>query len=60
MREDTNTFGLRQWYYFSVSNRKPGKYKFKIFKFTKNYSLYKEGMKPFVCEDNTNDWKQGC
>lgn len=48
MREDTNTFGLRQWFYFSVYNKKAGKYKFRIYKYSKYYSLYKEGMKPFV------------
>ncbi len=48
MREDTNTYGLRQWYYFSVTNHKSGKYKFKIFKFSKYYSLYRDGMKPFI------------
>lgn len=41
MREDTNTFGIRQWFYFSVYNKKAGRYKFRIYKFTKNYSLYK-------------------
>jgi len=48
MREDTNTHGLRQWYYFVVTNRKPIKVKFRIYKFTKSYSLYRMGMKPYI------------
>ncbi len=48
MREDTNTFGLRQWFYYSVSNKKAGKFKFRVYKYSKYYSLYKEGMRPFV------------
>lgn len=48
MREDTNSYGLRQWYYFCVSNKKQGRYKFRIYKFSKFYSLYKDGMKPFI------------
>lgn len=48
MREDTNTIGLRQWFYFAVTNRKIGRFKFRIYKFSKFYSLYKDGMKPFV------------
>lgn len=48
MREDTNTFGLRQWFYYSVTNKKAGRYKFRIYKFSKYYSLYKDGMKPFI------------
>ena len=48
MREDTNTHGLRQWFYFQVSNRKAMKTKFRIYKFSKYYSLYRQGMKPFV------------
>lgn len=48
MREDTNTFGLRQWFYFSACNKKAGKFKFRVYKYSKYYSLYKEGMRPFV------------
>jgi hypothetical protein len=48
MREDTNTHGLRQWYYFQVQNNKPIRVKFKIYKFSKFYSLYNEGMKPYI------------
>lgn len=59
MREDTNTYGLRQWFYFSVINRKPGKYKFRICKYSKFYSLYREGMKPFIRTNTEPEWKQG-
>ena len=51
MREDTNTYGLRQWFHFSVSSRKAERYKFRIYKFSKYYSLYRDGMKPYICED---------
>lgn len=57
MREDTNTFGLRQWFYFSVANSKAEKYKFRIYKFNKAFSLYKNGMKPFFrCAGE--EWRQ--
>lgn len=40
-------------------NRKAGRYKFRIYKFSKRYSLYKEGMKPFCCINNlNNEWHQ--
>jgi hypothetical protein len=42
MREDTNTKGLRQWFYFEVSNRRPIKIKFRIYKFTRYFSLYRK------------------
>ena len=57
MREDTNTYGLRQWFHFSVSSRKVERYKFRIYKFSKYYSLYRDGMKPYICEDQL-DWRQ--
>ena len=41
MREDTNTHGLRQWFFFQVTNRKPITIKFRIYKFSKYYSLYR-------------------
>ena len=60
MREDTNTFGLRQWFYYSVTNKKAGRYKFRIYKFSKYYSLYKDGMKPFirVMTSDSVQWRQ--
>jgi len=45
MRTDTNTKGHKQWFYFSVKNKKTGVYKFNILNFTKQSSLYNHGMK---------------
>jgi hypothetical protein len=57
MREDTNTHGLRQWYFFEVVTKKAIKLKFRIYKFTKKHSLYNSGMKPFVRTHST-EWSQ--
>lgn len=62
MREDTNTHGLRQWFYFVATNRKQIKIKFRVYKFTKSYSLYRLGMKPYirtVINEVLMDWQQG-
>lgn len=60
MREDTNTHGLRQWFYFQAINRKAMKVKFRIYKFSKYYSLYRLGMKPFIRNwKQSSAWKQG-
>jgi len=48
MREDTNTHGLRQWFYFQVVCNRPLKIMFRIYKYTKKHSLYKYGMKPYM------------
>jgi hypothetical protein len=48
MRVDTNTQGHRQWYYFSVKNKKQCKVTFNIYEFSKSLSLYQRGMKPYV------------
>ena len=48
MREDTNTHGLRQWYYYQIRNLRATKVKFRIYKFSKSHSLYRYGMKPYV------------
>ena len=59
MREDTNTHGLRQWFYFVAFNKKPIKAKIRIYKFRKVYSLYRHGMKPFVRKPlKSNEWHQ--
>lgn len=42
MREDTNTKGLRQWFYFEVSNRRPTKIRFRVYKFSRYFSLYRK------------------
>lgn len=41
LREDTNTKGQRQWYFFEVFNKKPCRCRFRIYKFTKYFSLYR-------------------
>jgi len=48
LQEDTNTNGHTQWYYFSVTNQRPGTYKFTILNLYKSDSLYAEGMLPAV------------
>ncbi len=48
MRVDTNTKGHRQWYYFSVKNKKSIKVRFNIYRFNKSASLYQRGMRPYV------------
>jgi hypothetical protein len=48
MRADTNTLGHRQWYYFSVKNKRIGAVTFNIYYFLKPLSLYQKGMKPYV------------
>lgn len=57
MREDTNTHGLRQWFFFEMKARKSCKLRLRIYKFSKKISLYKLGMKPFVRTKEEN-WRQ--
>lgn len=57
MREDTNSNGLRQWFYFQASCGKPLTASFRIYKFTKRYSLYSKGMKPYIKAEG--EWAQG-
>eukprot|EP00826_Nyctotherus_ovalis_P022204 TRINITY_DN17284_c0_g1_i3.p1 TRINITY_DN17284_c0_g1~~TRINITY_DN17284_c0_g1_i3.p1 ORF type:complete len:210 (+),score=36.90 TRINITY_DN17284_c0_g1_i3:69-698(+) len=45
MRTDTNTRGHHQWFYFSVTNKVQGTFKFNILNFTKHDSLYRHGMR---------------
>lgn len=42
MREDTNTKGLRQWFYFEVANRRPVRLKFRLYRFSRYFSLYRK------------------
>lgn len=64
MRVDTNTLGHRQWYYFSIKNKKAGSVTLNIYHFLKANSLYQKGMKPYVLskrsfqEDSTTTWAQ--
>lgn len=47
LRNDLNTAGHTQWYYFQVKNMIAGcKYTFSITNLTKPKSLYNQGMKP--------------
>lgn len=57
MREDTNTHGLRQWYYFQAKCNRPMKICFRIYKFNKRCLLYREGMKPYIKAEDGN-WRQ--
>lgn len=57
MREDTNTLGLRQWFFFEVVSNHPLDVTFRIYKFTKKYSLYRQEMKPYIKEYN-EQWAQ--
>jgi hypothetical protein len=46
MRVDSNTRGHHQWFYFKVLNGpETGRYRFNIVNFTKNASLYHQGMR---------------
>ena len=45
MRTDTNTRANHHWFYFCVKNKSKGTFKFNILNFTKNNSLYKQGMR---------------
>ena len=48
MRADANTRGYHQWYYFSVICSQTAEVTFNIVNFTKNESLYSQGMLPVV------------
>jgi hypothetical protein len=48
MRADANTRGHNQWFFFEVSCRRPQTVKFNLVNFTKQDSLYSQGMLPCV------------
>ena len=49
LRNDYNSQGYTQWYFFSVSNTKPNvRYTFNLKNFFKPDSLYNQGMKPLL------------
>ena len=53
LKPDYNTRGYTQWYYFRVSNTRPGKlYRFNIINLMKPDSLYNHGMRPLVYSDS--------
>jgi len=45
MRVDSNTIGRNQWFYFSIKPIKARTIKLNILNFTKNDSLYRQGMR---------------
>lgn len=47
MKVDTNTYGHRQWFYFSVKSQLKTTVKLNIFRFKKRISLFQKGMKPY-------------
>ena len=50
MRADTNAKGHHEWFYFKAFSKKPlGPVKFNVINFTKNRSLYENGMRVCVC-----------
>ena len=52
LKPDYNTRGYTQWYYFRVSNTKPGKnYRFNIINLIKPDSLFNHGMRPLMYSD---------
>ena len=52
MREDTNSKGFYQWFYYSVKGMKKGEtYSFQIANFQKRYSLFSTGMHPSVLSE---------
>ena len=53
IRTDSNTYGKNQWFYFSVTNNGEEKeYKFNIVSFSKQNSLYTQGLQPCVFREN--------
>lgn len=72
MRTDANTKGHHQWFYFSVKNKRVGTFKFNVLNFTKQDSLYQQGMRVAVRSEQKSslakagelprefaDWHQG-
>jgi len=65
LRNDYNSQGYTQWYYFSVSNtKKDVKYLFNLKNFFKPDSLYNQGMKPLIystkrAEETGVGWYRG-
>ncbi len=48
MRTDSNTRGHHQWFFFSVRNKSPGTVRLNVLNFTKDDSLYNQGMRVAV------------
>ena len=60
MRTDANTRCHRQWFYFSAVPQISGEMRFNILNFTKNASLYSQGMLPCVYDEAMSHlvWRQ--
>lgn len=58
VRNDSNTRGHTQWFYFSVHSKINQKLKFTIMNLCKLKSLYHVGMKPYIfdCLDPSKGW----
>ena len=55
LRVDANTRGHHQWFYFSVKNYDKKRVKFNIVNFTKNNSLYTQGMRVNIWSERQNE-----
>lgn len=51
MKVDTNTYGHRQWFYFSIKSFEKQTVKLNIYRFVKRWSLFQKGMKPYGSKD---------
>jgi len=60
LQEDTETKGHTQWFFFTVTCRKPGTYRFQIANLSKARSLYTDGMQPAVKSERLGlGWGRG-
>ena len=54
LKNDTNTNGHTQWFYFAASNTRAGqKYTFRIINFYKRSSMYTTGLRPLLYSEVT-------
>jgi hypothetical protein len=51
MKVDTNTYGHRQWFYFSMKSLAKQTVKINIYRFKKRCSLFQKGMRPYGSSD---------
>jgi hypothetical protein len=59
LRNDSNTNGHANWYYFSVENQQRlGPVKINICNLRKVKNLYNKGMQPYVLAKANADWNQ--
>lgn len=56
IRTDSNTYGKNQWFYYMATNSGEEKeYKMNIVNFSKQSSLYAQGMQPYIFRENLPD-----